>query len=130
MDREKMLSLAERFLAAWNTQEVDRVLGCYTADVEYRDPNTRGAVRGEANLRRYLTKLFAGWTMSWSLREAHLFEDGRGCAVLRHATFRRPNGEQVIGVDGMDYVEVEGDRISRNEVWFDRAQIAPLLEVA
>jgi hypothetical protein len=126
MDREKMLSLAERFLAAWNTQEVERVVSCYTADVDYRDPNTRGAVRGEEAFRRYLNKLFANWRMSWSLREAHLFADGRGCAVLWHATFRRPDGDQTIGVDGMDFVEVAGDRISRNEVWFDRTQVAPL----
>jgi hypothetical protein len=46
MDRDKMLSLAEQFLGAWNTQDVGRVLACYTTDVEYRDPNTRGAVHG------------------------------------------------------------------------------------
>lgn len=127
MDREKMLSLADRFLTAWNTQEVDRVLSCYTADVDYRDPNTRGSVRGGEALRRYLTKLFAGWKMHWSLREAHLFEHGGGCAVLWHATLQRPGGETTIGIDGMDLVEVRGDQIARNEVCFDRAGLAPLL---
>lgn len=130
MDREKMIGLADRFLAAWNTQEVDRVLACYTIDAEYRDPNTRGVVRGGESLRRYLTKLFAGWRMHWTLREAHLFESKTGCAVLWRATFQRPDGVQTVGVDGMDFVEVEGDRIARNEVWFDRARIAPLLAPA
>ena len=127
MDRDKMLSLADRFLAAWNTQDVDRVLSCYTAGVEYRDPNTRGAVRGGEALRRYLTKLFAAWQMHWTLREAHLFEGGHGCAVLWHATFRRPGGDTTIGIDGMDLVEVRDERIARNEVCFDRTQLAPLL---
>ena len=127
MDRSKMLSMADRFLTAWNTQEVERVLSCYTTDVDYRDPNTRGSVRGGEALRRYLTKLFAGWKMHWSLREAYLFEGGAGCAVLWHATFRRPDGETTIGIDGMDLVEVRGDQIARNEVCFDRAQLAPLL---
>jgi ketosteroid isomerase-like protein len=122
-----MLELAERFLTAWNTQEVDRVVACYTADAEYRDPNTRGVVRGEANLRRYLSKLFSGWKMHWTLREAHLFENQTGCAVLWHATFRHHGGAQTVAVDGMDFVQVEGDRIARNEVWFDRVQLAPLL---
>lgn len=130
MDREKMLELAGRFLDAWNTQNVERVLSCYTEDAEYRDPNTRGVVRGEESLRRYLTKLFSGWQMRWALREAHLFESQSGCAVLWHATFRRPSGTETIGVDGMDFVEVKGDRIARNEVWFDRAQIAPLMSPA
>ena len=130
MDRDKMLLLAEHFLAAWNTQEVERVLSCYTTDVEYRDPNTRGAVRGDAALRRYLTKLFAGWQMHWSLREAHLFDGGGGCAVLWHATFQRPGGELTIVIDGMDLVQVRDDCIARNEVYFDRAQLAPLLAAA
>jgi ketosteroid isomerase-like protein len=130
MDRQMMFALAETFLAAWNTQEVDRVVACYTTDLEYRDPNTRGPVRGAEAMRRYLAKLFGRWQMHWSLREAHLFDDGQGCAVLWHATFRLPANDDLIEIDGVDYVEVRGDRISRNEVCFDRAQLAPLLAAA
>jgi len=130
MDRPKMVALAEQFLGAWNTQEVERVLACYTSDIEYRDPNTRGAVRGTDAMRRYLTKLMGGWQMHWSLREAHLFDDGRGCTVLWHATFRRQPTDEPVEIDGIDYVEVRDDRISRNEVCFDRAQLAPLLAAA
>jgi ketosteroid isomerase-like protein len=130
MDRQKMLALAEEFLGAWNTQEVERVVACYTPDLEYRDPNTRGAVRGAEAMRRYLSKLFGRWQMHWSLREAHLFDDGQGCAVLWHATFRRSAGDTPIEIDGLDFVAVRGDRIARNEVCFDRAQLAPLLAAA
>jgi nuclear transport factor 2 (NTF2) superfamily protein len=130
MDRKTMLTLAEKFLGAWNTQEVDRVLACYTTDLEYRDPNTRGAVRGAEGMQRYLSKLFGRWQMHWSLREAHLFDGGQGCAVLWHATFRSPGGDATVEIDGMDWVEVRGDRIARNEVCFDRAQLAPLLAAA
>jgi ketosteroid isomerase-like protein len=130
MDRQKMLALAETFLAAWNTQDVDRVLSCYTDDLEYRDPNTRGAVRGRDALRRYLSKLFGRWQMHWSLREAHLFADGNGCAVLWRAMFQRPGSDVPVEIDGIDYVEVRDDRIARNEVCFDRAQLAPLLAAA
>jgi ketosteroid isomerase-like protein len=127
MDRATMLALTEKFLGAWNTQDVDRVLECYTGDVEYRDPNTRGSIRGPEPMRRYLTKLFEGWKMHWSLREAHLFEDGNGCNVLWHAVFERPSGTAKIEIDGMDFVEVRDNRISRNEVSFDRTLLAPLL---
>jgi ketosteroid isomerase-like protein len=130
MDRREMLALAEEFLGAWNTQEVDRVLSCYTADLEYRDPNTRGAVRGAEAMRRYLAKLFGRWQMHWALREAHLFDGGQGCAVLWRATFRRSASDTPIEIDGMDFVAVRGDRIARNEVCFDRAQLAPLLATA
>lgn len=130
MDRETMLALAEEFLGAWNTQEVDRVLSCYTTDCEYRDPNTRGAVRGTEAMRRYLSKLFGRWQMHWSLREAHLFDDGQGCAVLWHATFRQPGSDTTVAIDGIDFVQMRGNRIARNEVCFDRAQLAPLLAAA
>jgi len=130
MDRETMLTLAEKFLGAWNTQEIDRVLACYTPDLEYRDPNTRGAVHGADAMRRYLSKLFGRWQMHWALREAHLFDDRQGCAVLWRATFRRAASDAPIEIDGIDFVEVRGDRISRNEVCFDRAQLAPLLAAA
>lgn len=129
MDRQKMLQLTETFLNAWNTQNTDRVLACYTPDVEYRDPNTRGDVKGEDAMRRYLNKLFANWKMHWSLREAHLFENGEGCNVLWHATFQRGGSNMVIEVDGMDFVRVRDGRIQRNEVQFDRAALAPLIGV-
>jgi len=127
MDQAQVVGLAERFLSAWNSQDVERVVACYTADVVYRDPNTRGDVRGADALHRYPRKLFAGWTMHWSLREAHPLGDREGAAILWHATFQRADGNQMVEADGMDLVVVVGDRIQRNEVYFDRAVLAPLI---
>ena len=36
--------------------------------------------------------------------------------------------DRVVEVDGMDFVLLEGDKIKRNDVYFDRAVMAPLLE--
>jgi ketosteroid isomerase-like protein len=130
MDEPKMYELAERFLGAWNTQDVQSVLDTYTPDVVYRDPNTRGEVQGSESLRHYLTRLFEDWQMHWSLRDAHLFEGGDGCAVLWHAELARKGGDKKVEVDGMDLVLVRDDRIARNEVYFDRVQLLPLLEAA
>ena len=127
MDRARMLAFADRFLSAWNTQDVERVVACYADDVAYRDPNTRGEVRGADALRRYLPKLFAAWTMHWSLRDGFPFAGEDGAAVLWHATFRRAGGDVTVEADGMDLVIVRGDRVARNEVYFDRAVLAPLL---
>ncbi len=33
-----------------------------------------------------------------------------------------------MAIDGMDIVILEGDRISRNEFYFDRALLLPLLQ--
>ena len=126
MHKERLLSLAERVLDAWNTQDIERVVACYTDDLVYRDPNTRGTVNGADAMRRYLAKLFSKWTMHWSLREAYPLSQENGSAFLWRATFRAKNGSQVVQADGMDLVLLEGDRIKRNDVYFDRAVLAPL----
>lgn len=127
MDEKKMHELAEAFLDAWNSQDVDRVLGCYTEDVRYVDPNTRGAVEGADAMRRYLAALFSKWTMHWTLKEAFLFDGKKGCAILWRASLQRAGGGDTVEVDGMDLAVVRGERLARNEVYFDRAVLASLI---
>ena len=127
MDKQRLDRLTAQFLDAWNSQDVERVVGCYTEDVRYRDPNTRGHVEGRPALRRYLTKLFAAWKMTWGRREAFPLEGIDGVAILWHATFGRHGGAEVVEADGMDLVLLQGDLLSRNEVYFDRAVLAPLI---
>lgn len=128
MNKQEIVAISERILAAWNTQDVEQVVACYTEDCVYRDPNTRGYVHGAAGMRKYLGKLFAGWRMHWTLREAFPFGEEPGACALWHATFRKPEGDElVVEVDGMDLIVVAGDRLSRNEVYFDRTVLAPLM---
>lgn len=127
MEKERMLDLAEKCLAAWTTQDVEAVVACYAEDLEYLDPNTRGHVKGRDAMRRYLSKLFSKWTMTWTLREMFQFDGAEGGAFLWHATFKKPGGDKIVEADGMDLVVMEGDLLKRNEVYFDRAVLAPLL---
>ncbi len=127
MDRQHLEHLIARFLDGWTSQDVERVLDCYTEDLRYRDPNTRGAVEGREAMRRYLGKLFGAWQMTWHRREVFELRDQDGVAFLWHATFRRPGDSRVVEADGMDLALLRGDRLARNEVYFDRAVLAPLL---
>lgn len=126
MDRERAIKLAERLLEAWNSQEVKRVVDCYTDDVRYRDPNTRGFVEGADAMQRYLTKLFDHWQMHWTLREAYPLRDEQGAAVLWRARFRPKGHREEVEIDGMDLALVQGDRLCRNDVYFDRAALGRL----
>ena len=54
INREETTEFAEKFLAAWNSQDVNSVLNCYTEDCIYLDPNTQGSVNGHDSLRKYL----------------------------------------------------------------------------
>lgn len=127
MELEQLKAISEPLLAAWNDQDPDRVVACYTDDLVYIDPNTRGAVEGAEAFRRYLTKLFRAWQMHWEVKETFPLKDTDGAAGLWRASFRRVGGEAEVQVDGMDLVLIEGDRLRRNEVYFDRAALAPLL---
>jgi hypothetical protein len=46
-----------------------------------------------------------------------------GVALLWRATFRRAGQDGVIEIDGMDLALLRGDRVARNEVYFDRAAL-------
>src|SRR5262249_40579281 len=91
------------------------------------DPNTRGAVEGADAFGRYLTKLFSRWEMHWEVKETRPLADADGAAGLWRATFRVAGGSESVEIDGMDLVVIEDDRVKRNEVYFDRAALAPLL---
>ena len=119
--------IAHTVLDAWNTHDVERVVACYTPDLVYRDPNTRGEVRGAHAFRRYLTKMFASWRMHWSAREVFPLDGTDGAAILWRATLTPVGGGITVEVQGMDLSVLEGDRLKRNEVYFDRAALLPLL---
>lgn len=118
--REQAIQLAERVLSAWNDQDVESVLSCYTEDCIYQDPNTQGPVKGREAFGKYLSKLFQQWKMHWSLREFFLFADESGGAFLWHAELTPASGGKTFEIDGMDLVVLRGERLSRNEVYFDR----------
>ncbi len=123
-------TLARAFLEAWNSQDVETVVACYTADVIYRDPNTRGEIAGSEGLRRYLRKLFAEWRMTWALREAHPLAGKEGAAVLWQATFQRAGSSAQVEADGMDLVLFSEDKVRRNDVYFDRTVLGGLQRAA
>jgi ketosteroid isomerase-like protein len=123
MDKDRALKLSEKVLAAWNRQDVESVVACYTEDCVYLDPNTRGPVQGHDGLRRYLTKLFREWKMHWALREFFPFGEESGGAFLWHAQLTPTGGGKTAEIDGMDLVLLAGDKLKRNEVYFDRMSL-------
>jgi ketosteroid isomerase-like protein len=123
MNSNEMVELTEKALSAWNSQDVDNLLTFYTEDCIYLDPNTKGPAIGHASMRRYLTKLFQNWQMHWSLREFFPLSEENGGAFLWHASLTPASGGKTTEVDGMDLIIIHGDRIYRNEVYFDRMKL-------
>lgn len=127
MPERTVNEIADAFLAAWNSQDVERVAACYAPNLVYRDPNTKGEIRDQPSFKRYLKKLFEAWDMTWSTREGFPLNDMDGYAFLWHAVIRKSNGKGEVEIDGMDLVLMEDGLITRNEVYFDRALLAPLM---
>lgn len=126
MNRTEFEQHSKLMYDAWNRQDVEAVLERYTEDVVYRDPNTHGEVHGREAMRNYLTKLFSRWQMHWATRDFFLFGEADGVAVLWRATLQPKDIDRKVEVDGMDLLLMEGDRVKRNEVYFDRAVLAEL----
>jgi ketosteroid isomerase-like protein len=119
--------ITHHVLEAWNSHDVGRLVACYTPDLVYRDPNTRGEVRGADAFRSYLTRLFASWRMHWTARQLFPLAGTDGVAALWQATLRPVGSDRTLEVEGLDLVVLDGDLVQRNEVYFDRAALMPLL---
>ena len=129
-DPTRLEQLADRVLTSWNSQDVDVVLACYTDDLLYLDPNTRGPVIGREAMRAYLTKLFSRWTMTWERDEVFPLDGADGVAI-RWVGKLAPAGEtRSVDISGLDLVILDGDLVGRNEVYFDRSPLASLLAPA
>jgi hypothetical protein len=61
--------------------------------------------------------------MHWTLREFHPFGAEGGGAFLWHASLTPVTGGPTAEIDGMDLVQLEGDCLKRNEVYFDRMSL-------
>jgi len=129
-DVTRLQRLADNVLSSWNTQDVERVLACYTDDLSYLDPNTRGPVVGRDAMRAYLTKLYGRWTMTWEGHEMFPLEGTDGVAIRWTGTLAPAGESRSVEIGGLDLVILEGDLVKRNEVYFDRSPLAALLAPA
>ena len=97
-------SHADRWLAAWNDRDLDRIISCYSADAEFVAPTVvrrwnrpDGTLRGHEELRRHWAK---GLELAPNIHfseEALLYAPG-GYALL----YRRENGNRVLDVVELD----------------------------
>jgi len=103
------------------------VLDCYTDELIYLDPNTRGPVVGREALRAYLGKLFDRWTQHWEPAELFPLDGTDGVAIRWVGKLSPARESRSVEIAGIDLVILEGDLIARNEVYFDRSPIAALM---
>ncbi|MGZ3687378.1 MAG: nuclear transport factor 2 family protein, partial [Bdellovibrionota bacterium] len=116
------LDFCTRWLSAWTGNRPEQLREFYTEDSYYRDPARPQGLRG-AELLPYFTKLLAK-NPAWEWKAVEILPTEKGFCLKWKASI--PAGPTVVSEEGLDIVEMRGTRISRNEVYFDRAGLMNL----
>jgi hypothetical protein len=127
LDADAARRFAERWLPAWSGNRPELLASFYTADAFYADPAIPRGVRGREALLAYFRKLLGRnpdwvWTHSGSTPLADGFLN-RWHAVV-------PVGDGRLELDGVCTVQLRGDLIYANEVFFDRGPLLAALAAA
>ncbi len=106
------------WLGAWTGNQPDLLMTFYTEDAYYSDPATRNGLHGHQELFPYFSKLLK-YNPDWQWKALEIIETAKGFTLKWEATI--PVGDTNIIEQGLDIVELRSGKISRNEVYFDRA---------
>jgi hypothetical protein len=120
MEKDELFDFCKKWLAAWTGNKPKELLKFYHEDALYIDPAKKEGLRGHKEIGRYFERLLAvypDWT--WTPVEFIPIEHG----VVLKWKCSIPIDNEVITEIGLDIVEFKGEKISRNEVYFDRARL-------
>jgi hypothetical protein len=104
-----------RWLQAWTDKDVPRLLGFYSPDTRYFDPQVPQGLEGHEALGAYLTGLFAATPPMTYNPEAVWPAEGGYCGRWYCVVGADPNAAPAIR--GFDFVQLRGDVITFNEVY-------------
>ena len=139
-DLDWIREFVPRWLGAWNSHRMDRVLALLTEDVEVHDDSWPKTMDGHAEVREFLTALWGAMPdMTFELIAGPYVVPGEPCASFRwrgSGTFSGrmdPPGFAPTGrrweIDGADFHEYRDGRIGKLRVVCDVMTIARQLGV-
>ncbi len=124
MKREEVLDFCHEWLPAWEGNRPEDLIGFYSNDASYIDPANKEGLKGRDQIFPYFKKLLAA-NPNWKWELVEVFPTDIGFVAKWKATI--PIGAELITEYGMDIVEIEQGRITRNEVYFDRSNVLKAL---
>ncbi|MFJ9562864.1 nuclear transport factor 2 family protein [Streptomyces fuscichromogenes] len=126
---EEIFAATRRCVDAWNSLDLEAILGTYAEDVVYQDSGSNGRILGKAALRRYLTKFLKMWDMRFAITEERRIAGADAQVCLWTVEVRRQDGQgDVVKTTGVDIIHVnEAGELSRDEAYIDRVALLPLL---
>jgi steroid delta-isomerase-like uncharacterized protein len=119
-----------RWLEAWNSHEVERLLALMTEDIEYRDDSWPKPMRGHADVREFLEAIWrATPDMTFELLTGPYVIPGEPRAAFHwrgwgtHAGLLEPPGfaptHRRWQLDGVDFHEYRDGRVCKLRIAFD-----------
>ena len=122
--KEELESFCKRWLKDWSTLEPEVVLPYYDEEVYFWEPAVGKGIRGSKAFKEYLVKIRARFSQAnWELKELFPIEGGFVFSWEARLTQAKTGAEE--GVHGLELVMFRGEKIVRNEVYYDRT---PLLK--
>ena len=124
MKREQISNFCNKWLPAWEGNRPEDLIEFYSNDALYIDPANKEGLKGRDRIFPYFKKLLAA-NPNWKWEPVEVFPTDTGFVAKWKAMI--PIGAELITEYGMDIVEIEQGRITRNEVHFDRSNILEAL---
>ncbi len=126
-----IIAATKRCYDAWETGNAAAIVDSYTDDVVYSDMKAVGRIIGGENLRRYITRFVQRYDIKFRVTEEHRLKDVDGLATIWEAAIRPRDAEgrimtQLVMTRGFDIVMVRGDKVSRDEAYWDHTAIERL----
>jgi hypothetical protein len=118
MNERDALEFCAEWLSAWTGNQPDKLIDFYAKDAFYRDPANREGLKGHGEILPYFGRLLE-MNPDWNWEATEVFPTKHGFVLKWKAEI--PVGSNTIVEEGMDIVELMFRKISRNEVYFDRA---------
>ncbi len=125
MNKEELFSFCEEWLSSWTGNQPAKLLSYYTSDALYVDPANKEGLEGHKEILPYFERLLRVYH-DWAWKPLEVFPTEKGAIVKWRCEIRV--GKETIDEIGLDIVEFEGRKISRNEVYFDRTRLMAAVE--
>ena len=117
--------VCDKWLSTWTGTDVSALLSFYTADAFYLDPANPDGIKGHKEMRGYFEKLLSR-NPDWKWETVEIFNTDKGFTLKWKATIPVKNTR--LTLYGLDILEMSGNKICRNEVYFDRIKWFDLMK--
>ena len=118
-------SIAEKWVAGWNSHDADKLVSAFTSDVVYEDVAFGEVSHGAAELRKFAASEFAA-VPDLSIKLLHSYvHDGHGMIEWSFSGTDKDifkTGKK-FSVRGASVIDVRGGKISRSLDFYDAATI-------